>query len=132
MVLTAPAFTNVTQILAHYIPRVSTVIFIEVFSFFFLRLYKATLAESKFYQIELLELTSLDVALQAAIKLDDPKTVAAVISETARGRKSGIFASSAAPSTSRQSELDGKTVTDLIEKTVKLVLETVKVKGHAG
>ncbi len=45
-------FTNENEVLAHYIPRVSISIFIEVFSFFFLRLYRANLEDVKYFENE--------------------------------------------------------------------------------
>ena len=43
MVLTvSESFTDITALLSHYVPRITTVVFIEVFSFFFLRLYKSS------------------------------------------------------------------------------------------
>ena len=39
--------TTISDLLAYYIPRISTVIFIEIFGFFFLRLYKAVNGNEK-------------------------------------------------------------------------------------
>ncbi len=67
MVLGAPEeFDSITVLVAHYIPRLSLVVFIEVFSFFFLRLYRATLNEMRMYQNEITRLTVQHVAVQAA------------------------------------------------------------------
>ncbi|MBI5525005.1 MAG: hypothetical protein HY897_01580 [Deltaproteobacteria bacterium] len=44
--------------LSHYVPRITTVTFIEVFAFFFLKLYRASLIEIKFYQNELTSLAA--------------------------------------------------------------------------
>ncbi len=72
-------FAKLTDVLSYYIPRVSTIAFIEVFAFFFLRLYKSTLAEEKFYQNELTARTARQVALEAALKSQVPGPLAAVI-----------------------------------------------------
>jgi hypothetical protein len=58
---------SLTSILSHYLPRLTLVIFIEVFSFFFLRLYRATLAEMRTYQTDLTMLTIQEVAVLAAL-----------------------------------------------------------------
>ena len=42
-----------SDIISYLLPRVSLVIFIEIFAFFFLRLYKTTLGDIKYYQNEL-------------------------------------------------------------------------------
>jgi len=41
---TNSSFESLTALLSHYVPRVTVVLFIEVFSFFFLRLHRSTLA----------------------------------------------------------------------------------------
>lgn len=60
------AFADLTALLAYYIPRVTTAIFIQVFAFFFLKLYKANLGEIQYYQNELTNLTLVDVSLERA------------------------------------------------------------------
>jgi hypothetical protein len=125
MAFKAPATTNPGEILAHYIPRLSTVVFIEVFSFFFLRLYKTTLDDSKFYQLQLLSLTTTDIALQAAMKTGDAAVMAAVISQIARGRADQVPQAGA----SKSGELDAKGFADLLEKFGKLAIDVSKAKG---
>jgi hypothetical protein len=52
---------------AHYVPRLSFIIFAEIFAYFFLRLYKSGLDDIKYFQNELtnveLKITALKVAL---------------------------------------------------------------------
>ena len=66
MVLTAKVtFNTWPSLLSHYIPRLSTVVFIEVFSFFFLRLYRNSLQEIRYYQDQLTDLARQRVALSS-------------------------------------------------------------------
>lgn len=71
---TKPSFENVTSLFAHYLPRLTTIIFVEVFAFFFLRLYKAGLQEIKYFQNELTNLELQAVAIEASLlqKQNDP------------------------------------------------------------
>jgi hypothetical protein len=62
---------SMTIILSHYLPRFMLVIFIEVFSFFFLRLYRSTLAEIHTYQTDITTLTLQEVAVLAALSSDN-------------------------------------------------------------
>ena len=62
----APNFSAWTSIASHYIPRVTTVTFIEIFSFFFLRLYRSTLEELRTYHHDVTRLTLQRVAVEAA------------------------------------------------------------------
>jgi hypothetical protein len=73
MVLNAEVkFTDLSSLLSHYIPRVTTVAFIEVFSFFFLKLYRSSLADIRFYQNELTNLSLHGVALETALLSKEP------------------------------------------------------------
>ena len=54
-----------------FLPRLSIVLIIEVFSYFFLRLYKSSLAEIKYFQNEATNIEHNFVALEAAVSIDD-------------------------------------------------------------
>ena len=71
------------RLIAYFVPRISTVIFVEVFSFFFLRLYKETLAEEKYYQNELTARSSRNIALEAALQLESPDSLAKLVESLA-------------------------------------------------
>ena len=86
-------FDSVYRLLSYYIPRITVVVFIEVFSFFFLRLYRSTLAEIKYYQNELTTLGVLASSLEAAMLGGDQKvlsSVAEVLARTDRNRIAGV------------------------------------------
>ncbi|HEB61718.1 MAG TPA: hypothetical protein ENI82_01070 [Bacteroidetes bacterium] len=55
------------SLLTHFLPRVTLSFFIEIFSFFFLRLYRSGLNEIKYFQNELTNIESKFVALENAI-----------------------------------------------------------------
>ncbi|MBI5525405.1 MAG: hypothetical protein HY897_03655 [Deltaproteobacteria bacterium] len=84
--------------LSHYVPRVTTVTFIEVFSFFFLKLYRASLIEIKFYQNELTSLASLQIALATSRDCPDPDAVRTVLDQLSRRNPNGSQAISLQPS----------------------------------
>jgi hypothetical protein len=79
---TAPG--TLTEALSHYVPRITTVTFIEVFAFFFLKLYRASLIEIKFYQNELTCLASLQIALASSQTCPDPDALRTVLDRLAR------------------------------------------------
>ena len=68
-------FKSNLDLLSHYIPRISTVIFVEIFSFFFLKLYKNNLEEIKYFQNEITNLNFKIAALKTAIKAKDAATI---------------------------------------------------------
>ena len=47
-----PEFSNIENIVSTLIPRISLVIFIEIFAFFFLKMYKSNLSDIKYYHNE--------------------------------------------------------------------------------
>lgn len=68
LVLSAPpAAVTALSLSAHYLPRLSIVIFTEVFAFFFLRLYKNALSDIRAYQVDLTELTNNATAVELAL-----------------------------------------------------------------
>ena len=62
-------------LVGYYVPRISVAVFIEVFSFFFLRLYRNGLSEIMYYQNELTSLESRTLALEIAALLPSKDTV---------------------------------------------------------
>ena len=61
--------------MAYYAPRLTLSIFIEFFSFFFLRLYKTGISEIKYFQNELTNAELKFIAVEKAImtEKDDAK-----------------------------------------------------------
>lgn len=83
-------FTTYLELFSFFIPRVSTVILVEVFSFFFLRLYKNNLDEIKYFQNEISNLNFRIASLKTAIKIQDKDTINQIAKEfstTERNRK---------------------------------------------
>lgn len=66
-------------VVAHYVPRLSVIVFAEVFAYFFLRLYKASLPEAKYYQNEMTNVEMRLVALKGALLMEHKESLAAVI-----------------------------------------------------
>lgn len=57
-VFQAPALTTNIEMAAHFLPRLSLVILVEVFAYFFLRLYRQSLEEIKYFQNEMTNIES--------------------------------------------------------------------------
>jgi hypothetical protein len=68
-------FGSVKNLLSFYIPRITTVVLIETFAYFFLKLYRQNLEEIKYYQNELTTLAAQEIAWRAAVvaATDDAK-----------------------------------------------------------
>jgi hypothetical protein len=129
MVLTATdSFSSWPQLLSHYIPRVTTVVFIEVFSFFFLRLYRSSLSEIKYYQNELTTLDAQRIALEAAGNSRDPKALASVISSIGRTNRNHNSEKRAEEAVNSK---DLKEAADVLENLAKVVSSTVRRAGSS-
>jgi ABC-type transport system involved in multi-copper enzyme maturation permease subunit len=64
-------FASFPLLLSYYIPRLTIVIFIEIFAFFFLKIYKSTLAEIKYFHNEKTNIELKVSALKIAILSDN-------------------------------------------------------------
>ena len=66
-------------VLPSYLLRLSVVVFIEVFAFFFLRMYRANLLEIKYFQNELTSTEARFIALEAALVNGESDTTGEII-----------------------------------------------------
>ncbi|HEY2467998.1 MAG TPA: hypothetical protein VGI45_09150 [Terracidiphilus sp.] len=62
----AHTFTSTPEALQFYLPRITTVVLIETFSYFFLGLYRNNLAEIKYYQNERTTVEAMEIAWRSA------------------------------------------------------------------
>lgn len=73
------------QFALHFVPRVTLVVFIQIFAYFFLKLYKNSLSEMKYFQNELTNIEQRQIALLTASQLEDDKqTLSRVVEAIAR------------------------------------------------
>ncbi len=66
-------------LLSYYFPRFTLSVFIEIFSFFFLKLYKSGLSEIKYFQNELTNAELKFIAAEKAIVLENEESIKSVI-----------------------------------------------------
>jgi len=66
-------------VVSHYLPRLAVIVFAEIFAYFFLRLYKTSLPDLKYYQNEITNVEMRLAALKAAILLKQNESLASVI-----------------------------------------------------
>ena len=81
---------------------------------------QTTLAETKFYQVELLALNKSDIALNAALKSGDVSALAGVITQMAKASQS--------KDVEKVQEFDAKEFAGVLEKVGKLAVEIGKAK----
>ncbi|MFT0181838.1 hypothetical protein ACMSIO_15410 [Pseudomonas benzopyrenica] len=70
---------NIWSVIAHFLPRLTLVVMIELFAYFFLTLYKSSLQEIKYFQNELTNAEFKQIAFRAAFNLGDPVPITNII-----------------------------------------------------
>ncbi|WP_171958261.1 hypothetical protein [Stenotrophomonas maltophilia] len=108
-----------TSLAAHYVPRLSIVIFLEVFAFFFLRLYRNTLAEVRLYQIDLTRVSTQAVAVELVFTSGDGAQRAATAAALINAQWSGAGATD-----STGQGIDPKLVGELASIAAKMANKT--------
>lgn len=93
-ILGASAYNNIysdlTSFTINFLPKIGFAIFIQIFSYFFLRLYKGNLEDTKYFQNELTNINSKISAIKMAYILEEKEKLISLImdlSQTERNFK---------------------------------------------
>lgn len=79
VVFSAPIeFGNIYSIVSHYLPRITLVMFIELFAYFFLRLYRNSLADIKYFQNEITNIDLKFLAMTQAVESENDELIRSV------------------------------------------------------
>jgi len=114
---------------AHFIPRLTLVIFIEVFAYFFLRLYRTGLDEIKYYQNELTNLESKHIALVSAIEQKNPEVITEVIRKLATTERNRILSKTQTAVELEAAKLDKGGLAELAKQLAETVQILLPKKG---
>jgi hypothetical protein len=109
-------FDSVPIMLNYYIPRLSLVVFIEVFAFFFLRLYRATLMEIRVCQRETTDFALNISAIETAWASEEPSSKGRVAEAIVNGRAALGKSADREPVS-----VDPKVITDLLTQFAKVL-----------
>lgn len=82
-ILTNKTFSDFKDFAIHFLPRFTFVIFIQLFAFFFLRLYKNNLEDAKYFQNELTNLTAKSSAIKICYLLGNTEKIYEILKELA-------------------------------------------------
>lgn len=78
-ILSQNNYKDVQEFLLAFVPKLSFVVFIQLFAFFFLRLYKGNLEDSKYFQNELTNMLSKSIAIKIAFQLNDSELIKSLV-----------------------------------------------------
>lgn len=114
--------TDTVKLLTHYLPRLSLIIFIEIFAFFFLKLYKATLSDIKYFNNEKTNIDFKLISLKTALNNGDDEMIKSMLQELIKTERN--FKLSKDESTVELEKIKNDTnhnqiLVDLIEKVYK-------------
>lgn len=79
------------EMVAYFLPRISLVLFVELFAYFFLRLYKQSLDEIKYFQNELTNIDSRCLALEVGMMAGDKELRKLAVQELARTERNFVL-----------------------------------------
>ena len=104
-----------------FLPRLSLVILIEVFAYFFLRLYKTTLIEIKYFQNEVTSMEAKFLALTVATKTGDTSHLARVVDHWAQIERNFILSKDQTTLDLERSKLEVQERSDVLGKLADLL-----------
>ena len=84
-------FNDSVSMISYFIPRISLVIFIEVFAFFFLKLYKSNLDNVRYYHNEMTNVETRIISLKSSIINADKSTINEVIKELSKTERNSTI-----------------------------------------
>jgi ABC-type multidrug transport system fused ATPase/permease subunit len=115
-----------TSFALHFIPRLSLVIFVEMFAYFFLALYKSTLSEIKYFQNELTNIESKYCALRIAIQVPCNNALEKVIDQFACTERNHILKKGETTVLLEQHKLNRDTIKEIAKGLPEVITSVVK------
>lgn len=107
-------------IIIGFLPRLSLVIFIEVFAYFFLRLYKASLTEIKYFQNELTNVEAKAIALETSAVLGGD-TIEAVIEKIASTERNNVLDKGQTTVELEQAKIQDEKLSNVIKDAISVI-----------
>ncbi|WP_300354861.1 hypothetical protein [Fluviicola sp.] len=112
-------FKDSVNLLSHYLPRISLAVFIEIFAFFFLKLYKSNLADIKYFNNEKTNIDFKIISLNTALQQNNETLLKLIIDElvkTERNFKLRKGESTVELEKFRNESENNKTLSELLKK----------------
>ena len=104
-----------------FIPRLALVVLIEVFAYFFLKLYKSSLAEIKYFQNEITTMEAKYLALNVAIHSKDRESVLHAIKTLSGTERNHILEKGQSTVDIEKAKLDTTFNSDVMDKLSRLL-----------
>ena len=118
--------------MGQFIPRISIVFLVELFAYFFLNLYKSSLAEIKYYQNEMTNIEAQYTALLVALEKDDDQLKADILIQMAKTERNFVLSKGQTTVDLQQRTVDNETMNQFAQWFQKLVPGSTKPPGGGG
>lgn len=82
---------DMSSFFMEFFPRISLVLLIEIFAYFFLSLYKSSLSEIKYFQNEITSIESKYLALKVALESSEKENINYVVEQLAKSERNFIL-----------------------------------------
>lgn len=117
-------FGSMRALLSFYIPRITTVILIETFAYFFLKLYRQNLEEIKYYQNELTTIDLQEVAWKEALDTGSAEAKVLVVQQMIKSDRN----SNRLPEMTTKEGVELSGLLEVLQSVNKLIVSTAKAK----
>ncbi|MDZ4106719.1 MAG: hypothetical protein U1D41_11265 [Nitrosomonas sp.] len=107
--------------IAYFIPRLSLVILIEVFAYFFLRLYKSSLSEIKYFQNEMTNVEARLAAIKCSIMMPDTATISDVIRSLSNTERNAVLEKGQTTAEIERAKIEQQNITTISEKVSSIL-----------
>lgn len=109
-------FDDKWQIIGHYVPRISFVVFVEVFAYFFLRLYKSNVEDVKYYHNELTNIDAKLIGLRSALLIGDDVSAKTIMTSLSKTERNYVLRRGETTSDLERAKLEGKGINDSLKQ----------------
>lgn len=109
------------ELFLHFVPRLSFAVLIEVFAYFFLRLYKQSLTEIKYFQNEITNIESKHIALKIVLNSNDKALKAKLTEELVKIERNFILTKDQTTVELERDRMAQNTDTNLIDIVKSLI-----------
>ncbi|MCP4897572.1 MAG: hypothetical protein GY906_11425 [bacterium] len=120
-VATGGAVPEDDWLLRHFLPRFSLAAFIELFAYFFLNLYRQSLAEIKYFQNEITNIEAKYISLEIACSEDDPELRRRVVELLAQTERNFVLEKGQTTTELEKRRIEGESMASLAGVVEKLV-----------
>lgn len=106
---------------ADFVPRLSLIILIEVFAYFFLGLYKSGLSEIKYFQNEITNIESKYAAMEYAVQYGDKDSINSVLNQIAVTERNFLLKKGESTVLLEQDRISSELKGSLLQKLTDLI-----------